>query len=167
MSKTNVAQPWVLRTHQPGNPEGVALNGEGAIVPDGAPTEPGSPSDYVPTARPGARLPHAWLDGPGGRSTLDLVPIDRSVVFTFGHHDRWAGALGDARAEDEVVVVRVGVDTSALDAWGQLCGVDDGGALLVRPDQHVRWRARTGSDSGGLGRALHTIARRADAEVAS
>ena len=140
--------------------------GEGAIVPDGAPTEPGSPSDYVPTARPGARLPHAWLDGPGGRSTLDLVPIDRSVLFTFGHHDRWAGALGDARAEDEVVVVRVGVDTPALDAWREVCGVDEGGALLVRPDQHVAWRARDVSQSAELVRALGVVAGRVRIDTA-
>src|SRR5262249_57656311 len=40
------------------------------IVPDGTPAPPPPTSDYVQTARPGARAPHVWLRD--GRSTLDL-----------------------------------------------------------------------------------------------
>ncbi len=136
--------------------------GDGAIVPDGSPSESGSPSEYKPSARPGARLPHAWLDEVGGRSTLDLVPIGRPVLFTFGDHTRWAGELGDAAVE----LVRVGIDTPALDAWGQLCGVRDGGALLVRPDQHVAWRALDAASSVDLGRALGVVTGRVGVEAA-
>jgi 2,4-dichlorophenol 6-monooxygenase len=131
---------------------------DGAIVSDGAPSEPGSPSDYVPTAQPGARLPHAWLDGVGGRSTLDLVPIDRPVLIAFGDHERWARELGDATVD----VVRVGAETPNLDSWRELCGVDDGGALLVRPDQHVAWRACDTWSASELGRALDVVAGRAE-----
>ena len=35
--------------------------GDGALVPEEPPAEPGSPSEYEPTARPGARLPHALV----------------------------------------------------------------------------------------------------------
>jgi 2,4-dichlorophenol 6-monooxygenase len=136
--------------------------GDGAVVPDGSPAEPGSPSEYEPSAKPGARLPHAWLDEVGGRSTLDLIPIDRPVLFTFGDHNRWGGELGDAAVE----LVRVGIDTPALDAWRRLCGVADGGALLVRPDQHVAWRAHDASSSGDLGRALGVVTGRVEIEAA-
>lgn len=128
--------------------------GEGALVPEGPPSEPGSPSDFEPTARPGARLPHAWLAEVGGTSTLDLVPIARPVLFTFGKHDRWAAEVGDT----ETTVIRVGVDTPALDLWRTVCEVGVDGALLVRPDQHVAWRARSVDQAAELGRALGVVA---------
>jgi 2,4-dichlorophenol 6-monooxygenase len=129
---------------------------EGVLVPEGPPAEPGSPSDYEPTARPGARVPHAWLGETGGRSTLDLVPIDRPVLFSFGDHDAWGNALGSA----DVVTVRVGVDTPALDSWRKVCDVGESGALLVRPDHHVAWRAHTSAQVPELARALDVIAGR-------
>lgn len=127
---------------------------EGALLPDGAAAEPESPSHYRPCARPGARLPHTWTDRVGGTSTLDLVPIDRPALITFGNHDHWASELGDA----EVELVRIGVDTPPLEAWRAVCEVGSDGALLVRPDQHVAWRARAAADSTELGRALRTLA---------
>ena len=130
--------------------------GDGALVPDWRPAEPRSPSEYEPTARPGARMPHAWLREVGGTSTLDLVPLDRPVLFSFGGHDVWADALGTA----DVSTVRVGVDTPALDSWRQACDVDDTGALLVRPDHHVAWRARSIEHSTKLGHALDVVAGR-------
>jgi 2,4-dichlorophenol 6-monooxygenase len=130
--------------------------GDGALVPEEPPAEPGSPSVYVPTAHPGARVPHAWLDETGGRSTLDLVPLDRPVLFSFGDHESWATALGDA----PVATVRVGIDTPALDAWREVCETDGTGALLVRPDQHVAWRARSNAQVPELARALDVVAAR-------
>lgn len=128
--------------------------GDGALVAEEPPAEPGSPSTYEPTARPGARLPHAWPTNVGGNSTLDLVPLDRPVLISFGDHDGWAAALGAV----DVSTVRVGVDTPALESWRQLCEVDATGALLVRPDQHVAWRARDIEQSPELGRALDVLA---------
>ncbi len=127
---------------------------KGALVAEMPPAEPGSPSVYEPTARPGARLPHAWLDEVGGSSTLDLVPLDRPVLFSFGDHDVWTDALGAA----EVSLVRVGVDTTALEAWRQVCDAGSTGALLVRPDQHVAWRASNVEQSSDLRCALDVVA---------
>ncbi len=129
------------------------VHGEGALVPEEPAAEPSSASDYVPTARPGARMPHAWLDEIGSRSTLDLVPIGRPVLFSFGDHESWADALGTADA----ATVRVGVDTSALDLWRTRCDVGDSGALLVRPDHHVAWRAGSSAQAPGLAQELGVI----------
>jgi 2-polyprenyl-6-methoxyphenol hydroxylase-like FAD-dependent oxidoreductase len=129
---------------------------EGSVVPDGTPVDPVSPSEYRPTGRPGARLPHAWLGEVGGASTLDLVPIDRPVLVTFGHHETWVTALDGAPVEH----VRVGVDTPPLEHWRTVCDVEPDGALLVRPDQHVAWRARDVSHTCDLGRALGVVAGR-------
>lgn len=127
---------------------------EGALVPEGPPPEPGSPSEYEPTARPGARMPHAWLQEVGGPSTLDLVPLDRPVLFTFADHAAWADALGAA----DVARVRVGVDTPPLDAWRRTCALSRDGALLVRPDQHVAWRAAHAEQQSALAFALDVLA---------
>lgn len=129
---------------------------EGALIPEGPSTEARSASEYEPTACPGARMPHAWLDTTGGRSTLDLVPIDRSVLFSFGDHDMWRNALDNA----DVPTTRVGIDMPTLEAWRRMCEVGESGALLVRPDHHVAWRARTSGQLPDLARALDVLAGR-------
>ena len=121
---------------------------KGALVPEGPPQAPPSPRVFVPSARPGARLPHAWLDEVGGRSTLDLVRLGRPVLFTFGDHGLWADALGCH--PEPVAVVRIGEDVGELDEWRAICGVTSSGALLVRPDQHVAWRGESSADRSEL-----------------
>lgn len=125
----------------------------GALVSEEPPEVHRSANEYVPSARPGARLPHAWVGAIGGRSTLDLVPIARPVLFCFGDHEVWLDALGAS----EVALVRIGVDTPELDEWKKVCQVGDSGALLVRPDQHVAWRAFNSAQASGLSRALDAI----------
>ena len=135
------------------------LYADGALVPDGAPPPLESPRKYVPTAHPGARLPHAWIEGDGGRrSTLDWIDFDGFTLLSFGEHDRWAAAVASA-APAPLTHVRVGVDAAVSDAWRALCGVESGGALLVRPDQHVAWRCASlpESPAEALGAALGQI----------
>src|SRR5262249_24335965 len=55
--------------HSNGIDLGYRYEGSPVIVPDGTPEPEDSTSDYVQTARPGHRAPHAWLAA--GRSTLD------------------------------------------------------------------------------------------------
>ncbi|MEM9892665.1 MAG: FAD-dependent monooxygenase [Actinomycetota bacterium] len=129
---------------------------EGTIVAEPAGPDAGSPSEYVPTARPGARLPHAWIDEVGGRSTLDLIPVDRAVLITFGEHRAWA----DAVAAEPVAVVAIPAGNARLDRWRTVCGVGTTGALLVRPDHHVAWRAEHAGERPALTAALDVIAGR-------
>ena len=130
---------------------------DGALVPDGAPSPLETPREYVPTAHPGARLPHAWLEATDApRSTLDLVAYDVFTLLSFGEHDAWAEAIR-AASNAAITHLRVGVDLSpADDAWLATCDIASGGALLVRPDQHVAWRARSLPDdpTAALGAAL-------------
>ena len=118
------------------------LQPSAALVPEGRPPPLASPREYVPTAHPGARLPHAWLDVDGARrSSLDLVSFDRFTLVSFGAHERWAEAI-ESVSTVPVTQVRVGIDARLPDeAWRTTCGVEATGALLVRPDQHVAWRA--------------------------
>lgn len=110
----------------------------GALVPDGsaAPAPANPVREFVPSARPGARLPHAWS---GSRSTLDLIPYDRFTLITGADGAAWAAAA--ARIEGVPLAhLALGRDVDA--AWAAALGIDSTGALLVRPDQHVAWRSR-------------------------
>ncbi len=123
--------------------------GSGPVLDDGTPpAEVDNPvRTYVPTTRPGGRLPHAWVTRDGRRvSTLDLVDPGRWLLLTAS--PAWAGA-GDRMAAGPVPlsVVLVGRDVGDEDGrWGAVSGLGDVGAVLVRPDQHVAWRSRGPSD---------------------
>ena len=57
----------------------------GAVVSDGtsAPKVGNAVREFIPSTRPGARLPHAWLDRAGARiSSLDLV-VAVECIFTW------------------------------------------------------------------------------------
>jgi 2-polyprenyl-6-methoxyphenol hydroxylase-like FAD-dependent oxidoreductase len=95
---------------------------------------PGSPggdvSSYTPDAVPGARLPHAWL--PGGSSLYDRLGAGFTLLGPATEGDPGVAALCD-RAR------RRGIPLAVLRSppgypWGREF-------LLVRPDQHIAWRA--------------------------
>lgn len=124
-----------------------------AVVPDGSepPEVEDAVIDYVATARPGHRAPHVWLESEGKRSsTLDL--FDRVFTLLTGPRGRaWAeGAVevsGRFGVEIEAHVIGAGGDYGDVDgSWGKQYGVTEGGAVLVRPDGHVAWRAAEGCD---------------------
>jgi putative polyketide hydroxylase len=74
-----------------------------AIAPDGtaAPVVPDPYSDYLPSARPGCRAPHAWLGrGEASLSTLDL-PVACYAIGEPGLEDR-----------DDVFFARYGIEPS-------------------------------------------------------
>jgi putative polyketide hydroxylase len=107
-----------------------------AIVSDGS--EPPAASDplrdYVPTARPGHRAPHLWLDEASDVSTLDLFGTG-FVLLTTPAGVAWHSAV--QRALPAPLRVQV-IDHPA---WPDLYGVGQLGAVLVRPDGYVAFRA--------------------------
>lgn len=121
----------------------------GALVPDGTPLPKLDPTGrhYVPSTRPGARLPHAWLEREGQQvSTLDLVPRDAFLLLTGGADAGWDAAAAEAAQAYgvRVAVVAVGEGHTVRDprhAWRGIREIGDGGALLVRPDQIIAWRS--------------------------
>ena len=113
-----------------------------------------NPRVFEPSARPGARLPHAWLAEVRGRSTLDLVNLSRPTLISFGDHETWTTAAGAWEFLDHI---RVGVDTAELDGWRDVCEVEPTGGVLVRPDQHVAWRGVTGEATEGLAAAMAAV----------
>ncbi|SFI60851.1 MULTISPECIES: FAD-dependent monooxygenase [Microbacterium] len=119
-----------------------------AVVPDGTVAPPRDPEvhRYVPVARPGHRLPHAWLRrGEQRVGTHDLVRPGRLTLITGAASDAWAEAAASAIAEHatavDVVVIGPEGDVQDVDGgWSRLRQHDDSGAILVRPDGHVAFR---------------------------
>ncbi len=137
----------------------------GAVVPEppGSPPTERTPEnpvrEYVPSGRPGARTPHAWVERDGARvSTLDLLWPEGFTLLTATDDPRWSEAATEV-ARGPVPLRHVALGRDAFDPDGRfaaLAGIGEDGALLVRPDQHVAWRARSlpGGPVAALRRAL-------------
>jgi 2,4-dichlorophenol 6-monooxygenase len=119
----------------------------GAVIPDGTPPPRGhaSATEFEPTARPGHHIPHVWLDRAGERvSTSDLVaPAGLTLFVDTAGAGPWRRAV-EAVTDVPLTVVEIGgVLTDASRQWAAVRGTGPDGALLVRPDRHVAWRAAT------------------------
>jgi 2-polyprenyl-6-methoxyphenol hydroxylase-like FAD-dependent oxidoreductase len=108
------------------------------VVPDGTPETPDDVRQYVPTARPGHRAPHAWLDDE--RALMDTFSQDFTLL------DFGPASARDSAAERDVAeflrrahargvpVARVPV------ASGAAAGLYERRLALVRPDLMIAWR---------------------------
>jgi 2,4-dichlorophenol 6-monooxygenase len=121
----------------------------GAVIPDadaGEETWLRDPQLHAqPTTRPGAKIPHVWLVGADGRrmSTLDVVGRGRFSVVTGLAGRAWveaANAIGAPWLRTVVIGAPGALD--AYCAWHRARGIDEAGALLVRPDGVIAWRER-------------------------
>ncbi len=103
----------------------------------------------MPSARPGDRAPHVWLEHEGVRiSTIDVFgPRFTLLAGRRGTAWRDAARAVASPARPEIAAYVMGADLVEVDgAWSNAYEVDDDGAVLVRPDGHVAWRSRVGSD---------------------
>ena len=121
-----------------------------AIVPDGSP-EPGPEDDiriYRPDTRPGSPLPHALLTRlDETRPLRDLAPPAHWMLIAGEDGADWCdGAVKAATARGvDLAAFRVGhLDGDWLDprlAFVRLREFGRAGAILVRPDRVIAWRA--------------------------
>ena len=84
--------------------------------------------DYLPSTRPGGRLPHAWL--PDGRSTLDLIALRAPTLLVM------AGVPHPNLEGDAPITV----SAVPAEVWADTFGLDRDDCLIIRPDQHVAFR---------------------------
>ncbi|GAB3563426.1 FAD-dependent oxidoreductase [Spelaeicoccus albus] len=126
------------------------------------------PRDWA--GQPGTRAPHVRITGDGpATSTLDLFGHGWTLLTEDG---RWAPAITAARQSGiPVTGVRMGVDASPAEpgAFETAYGVDSGGAVLVRPDGYIAWRATTmpTDPTQSLSAALTSVAVPATAATAA
>lgn len=129
----------------------------GAVLADGT-EEPAFSRDrelyYHPTTWPGAHLPHAWLCNAQGQqvSTLDICGQGRLTLLTGHGGDAWCRAAAAVARElgIDLEVRRIGLGLDYADSygdWARLREINEDGCLLVRPDQHIAWRAQSASPS--------------------
>jgi 2,4-dichlorophenol 6-monooxygenase len=123
---------------------------------------------YEPSTRPGAPLPHAWIDDDDGnrRAIKDLVTPGRFLLIAGEDGGAWCDAARRLAADTGVPLdaVRIGhVDGDLFDprsTWLRHRGIGPQGAVLVRPDRFVGWRSLGTSEqpldelAGALGRIL-------------
>ena len=124
---------------------------QGAIIPDG--TDLVVPEDkvtqYIPSARPGVRFPHIdFQKNTVPTSSHDLFDYRFFTLFIRTKGTHWEVALAKlpTTIQQKTKVVRIaelGLSETVFDQLIALCEIDDTGALLIRPDGHVAWRAKT------------------------
>jgi len=122
----------------PGITFGGRYDGSPVIVPDGTVPPPDSPNAYVPTACPGGRAPHLWLDD--GRSLYDALGFE----FTLLVLDGTSTGADQFQAAADALKIPLSVEPVAAEGARDLYGAD---LALVRPDQIVAWRGNTSADA--------------------
>lgn len=110
---------------------GFSYDGSPIVVPDGTPAEQFRLNDFVQSARPGGRAPHAWLAD--GSSLLDLYGQGFVLLRTSSAADRGFALLDAARA------VGLPLRIETVDEPG-IRDLHDADLVLIRPDGHVAWR---------------------------
>jgi 2-polyprenyl-6-methoxyphenol hydroxylase-like FAD-dependent oxidoreductase len=122
-----------------------------AVVPDGTPLAAleDPVTQYLPSARPGARAPHVWLKrGNEEISSIDLFG-PQFVLMAGADGDAWRrAAQAVATSWPPLVTYVIGRDSEVSDPdgnWHGVFGIERDGAVLVRPDSYVAWRSRTGA----------------------
>lgn len=100
-------------------------------VEDGSPALERAPAKPSPSARPGARAPHAWI-GPE-KSTLDLFG-EGFVLLRLGANPPDDAALMEAAARRRVPLATAAITDDSV------ARLYERALVLVRPDFHVAWR---------------------------
>lgn len=108
---------------------------------------------YMPTTKPGASLPHVWLQhGRQKVSSLDTVGRGKFTLITGIGDEAWREAAREV-AETLGIDIRVsqlavrGEYDDILGAWTKIRDISDSGCLLVRPDRFVAWRQKIRPDN--------------------
>jgi 2-polyprenyl-6-methoxyphenol hydroxylase-like FAD-dependent oxidoreductase len=115
----------------PGITFGARYDGSPLIVDDGAAPPPDRANEYIPSAVPGGRAPHAWLSD--GRSLYDSFGFEFTLL-RLGPTPPDATAFADAAAARGIPLAIVDRPES------ELRDLYRAALALIRPDQIVAWR---------------------------
>jgi 2-polyprenyl-6-methoxyphenol hydroxylase-like FAD-dependent oxidoreductase len=110
---------------------GYMFEGSPIVVPDGTPQPADEVQTYKPTARPGSRAPHVWLEPE--KSLIDLFGKE-FVLLRFGKEAPDGSVLAQAAAARGVPFKIVQIDNA------EAAALYERKLVLVRPDGQVAWR---------------------------
>lgn len=104
---------------------------------------------YQPTTWPGARLPHFWVKRLGTRLSIhDVLARDAFTLLTSTDGEMaWRAAIAGLHESlgKQIQCLSIGRAAADLldvdDGWADLSEIEPTGAILVRPDAHIAWRA--------------------------
>ncbi len=122
----------------PGVTFGGRYDGSPIIVPDGTLPPEDQPNEYIPSACPGGRPPHAWLAD--ARSLYDSFHTEWTLLVL-------GPDVPDASAF-EAAAQRAGLDLRVVRHTDQaLRTLYEAPLALIRPDQIVAWRGSDASEA--------------------
>jgi 2,4-dichlorophenol 6-monooxygenase len=104
---------------------------------------------YEQSTVPGSHLPHAWVGDHRQRlAAMDIAPYSQFTLITGIAGQDWVDAAAKVAAALgitlEAVVIGPGRDVTDLYYdWAKVREIDESGALLIRPDKHIAYRATT------------------------
>lgn len=125
----------------PGVTFGGRYDGSPVIVPDGTAPPPDGPNQYIPTACPGGRPPHAWLAD--GRSLYDTFHVGWTLLAL--------GRDGPDTSPFQSAAKMARLDLRVVrDADPQLLTLYDAPLALIRPDHIVAWRGHDASQAANV-----------------
>lgn len=120
----------------PGITFGTRMDDSPIIIPDGTDPPPAMANEYVPTACPGGRAPHIWLEG--GNSLFDQFGFEFTFLSLGG---------SDLSAPLQVAASKVGVPLKILELENEeVRDLFEADLVLVRPDQSIAWRGNSIDD---------------------
>lgn len=155
----------VAESRRYGNHLGIefgAAYASSAVIADGTspPAVADSYSDYVQSATPGCRAPHLWVGPQNARfSTIDLIGPHFTLLAGPEAKD-WCAQAAQASANLGVRIAIYQLGEAGLapaDGFAELYGTGPSGAVLVRPDGHVAWRAVSAPAPGGAADELADV----------
>jgi 2-polyprenyl-6-methoxyphenol hydroxylase-like FAD-dependent oxidoreductase len=132
-----------------------------AVIPEEGDDDSPHENPHEPSGRPGTRAPHLWLSRDGSPvSTLDLAA--RSFALLAGRDGgAWCDAAREAAAELGVPLdaftVGAGAELPDDDEFATAYGTGSEGAVLVRPDGFIAWRATSAGDGAAVHSALALV----------
>jgi len=134
-----------------------------AVIPEESPDGRVAENPRESKGRPGTRAPHLWLNRAGEQiSTLDL--FGRNFTLLAGRDGgAWCESTASAAKNTGIALDahRVGANglTEPSGGFAAAYGIAPTGAVLVRPDGFVAWRAKNGDGASAaqIESALKTV----------
>lgn len=130
-----------LEFNIPGVTFGGRYDDSPVIVHDGASLPPDEPNTYTPTASPGGRPPHSWLED--GSSLFDQFHSDWTLLVL--------GAESPSTTAFEIAAQAFSIDLRVVRLpQPYLSELYEAPLALIRPDQIVAWRGTTSADASAV-----------------